>query len=77
MNNDIKASKSFKLRDNVFDKQYGYGTIIRISTNDKYPISVKFHNLNIIRTYTLTGQWLIGSAITLFKVENVNNDYFF
>lgn len=69
MNNNIKSSKKFKLGDNVFDEQYGYGTIIRILTNDKYPISVKFHNLNIIRTYTLTGQWLIDSAITLFKIE--------
>lgn len=74
MNNNKNFSENFRLGDDVFDKQYGYGTIIRILTNDKYPISVKFHNLNIIRTYTLTGQWLIGSAITLFKVKNVNND---
>lgn len=70
MNKNIKSSKSFKLGDDVFDEQYGYGTIIKFFTNDIYPIHVKFHNLNIIRSYTLKGQWLIGSAVTLFKIEN-------
>lgn len=69
MNNNKNFSENFRLGDKVFDIHYGYGEIIKILSNKKYPINVKFYNIDTVKTYTILGCWMIGSPITLFKVE--------